>query len=161
MMQENQTEIIENDLRKKNITRRRQLLPWWVKVFLWIFLVFGATAPISMVFGLLGLDFKLALYGMETNDPMSLLGASILILFLYKGVTALSLWLEKDWAITLAEIDALLGIAICLAMVVVPTLFSNSGLQIKYRLELLLLLPFLVKMGRIKKEWMAITTEQE
>lgn len=42
--------------------RRRNLLPLWIKVFTWIFLIFGGLVPVAFLLGLFGVDLNLSLY---------------------------------------------------------------------------------------------------
>lgn len=102
------------------------------------------------------MDFPLSLYGLDTSQVYSLTGLGVVALFLIKGLTAYGLWWEKDWAVTLAIGDALIGIVICVLMMLNNPLvevedgfFNFTGL----RLELLALLPYLIKMLRIRKAW--------
>jgi hypothetical protein len=145
-------EILNNET--SQITeRRRTLLPIWVKIFLWIFMIFGAVAPIGLILGIFGMSFDLSLYGLETTNPLSLVGLIIIALFAIKGAVSFGLWTEKDWAIKLAIIDSILGIAICvLVMIVLPFLYNN-GFKLTLRLELVALIPYLLKMQTIKSDW--------
>ena len=135
--------------------RRRSLLSGWIKFFTWIFLFFGVMVPIGLILGIF-MDFHLSLYGLETSQVYSLTGLGVVALFLIKGLTAYGLWWEKDWAVTLAIGDAVIGIVICVLMMlnnpiveVENGFFNLTGL----RLELLFLLPYLIKMLRIRKAW--------
>ena len=58
-----ENEILDSNLGEKPTIRRRKLLPWWIKIFLWLFLITGAISPIGLIFGVLGNNFQLALYG--------------------------------------------------------------------------------------------------
>ena len=141
--------------------RRRNLLPWWIKTFVWIFLVFGVLAPICLILGLFGFQLQLDLYGLETNDPTSYLAFLLTGIFFFKGVTAFGLWTEKDWAIFLGYADALFGIGICVFVTLIyPFIDGNPGFHVSFRLELLLLFPFLFRLEKIKKDWnrLAVTT---
>ena len=132
--------------------KRRTLLPWWVKIFCWIFMIFGAVAATGIVVGAMGYNFQLSLYGLESSDPFSLIGAVLMLVFVLKGGAAFGLWMEKNWAITLGVIDAVLGIVICgLVMLVAP--FFIAGFSLKLRLELALLIPYLLWLKRIKSAW--------
>lgn len=135
--------------------RRRSLLSGWIKFFTWIFLFFGVMAPIGLILGIF-MDFPLSLYGLDTSQVYSLTGLGVVALFLIKGLTAYGLWWEKDWAVTLAIGDAVIGIVICVLMMlnnpiveVEDGFFNFTGL----RLELLFLIPYLIKMLRIRKVW--------
>lgn len=136
--------------------RRRDLLPMWVKIFCWIFMFFLGMIPIGLVFGLLGLEFSLALYGIETVVPFSLIGMIILFLFAIKGVVAIGLWTEKAWAAQLAELDGILGTIICtFVMFILPVIADRSDVFVSFRLELVALIPYFMKMREIKSEWEA------
>lgn len=115
-------------------------------------MIFGVIAPVGLILGVLGIDFNLALYGLETMEPLSGIGLSVILLFALKGAVSYGLWTEKDWGVNLAIIDAALGIAICvIVMIIVPFLYTGSNINI--RLELIALIPYLIKMNKIKSEW--------
>ncbi len=148
-----QTEILDSELSLAP-ERRRKLLPTWIKIFLWIFMVFGIMAPIGLILGVLGIDFSLALYGLETTKALSLTGLSIILLFAIKGAVSFGLWTEKDWAIKWAIIDAIIGIIVCsIVMVVLPFLPESLGFGFDLRLELIALIPYLIIMKKIKSDW--------
>ncbi len=131
--------------------RRRKLLPWWMKVFIWIFILFGFMVVMSLIFGILGYQFGLALYGLETNEPYSVIGLIVIGLYALKAATALGLWFEKDWAINFGIVDAILGTVICLGIMIVPHVSNYIGPMI--RLEFVFLLPYLGRLLKIKKDW--------
>lgn len=134
------------------LTRRRNLLPTWIKVFLWIFLIAGALATIFLMAGSLMTHVSLSLYGMDANHPYSMTGLLICVLFLFKGIVAYGLWFEQDWAPQAAIIDAIIGIAICLVMMaIIP--FINPTISFTLRLELIPLYFYLKKIQSIKKTW--------
>jgi len=144
---ENHFEQFEN-----NITSRRELLPLWIKIFCWIFMIMGVASIGCLIVGALGNTANLSLYGFETNEPLSLIGLFLVAIILFKAFTAFSLWFEKDYAIKLGKVDTILGIAICVAsMLVIPYLQENSGFTI--RLEIALLIPFYIKLNKIKEQW--------
>lgn len=155
---EKETEGLLNES-EFNITpkRRRTLLPVWIKFFTWMFMFFGIIAPIALIAGLLGNKLDLSLYGLETKYPTSLLGILITSLFLFKGITAFSLWLEKDMATDLAKIDSYIGIVICLFMMLIYPFFdTEEGFTINFRFEILLLYYFLKKINNIEYNWAKI-----
>jgi hypothetical protein len=146
--------ILDEEQQNKSNLRRRDLLPIWIKIFLWIFLVFGAIVPIGLILGLKGMKFNLALYGLETLHPLSLIGLSVSFLFVLKGIVALGLWTEQKWAVNLAIIDAVIGILTCVfVMAVIPFIGHNNGIHINLRLELIPLILYLIKMRKIRTEW--------
>jgi hypothetical protein len=132
---------------------RRALLPLWIKIFIWIFIAFGVLAPIAFILGLAGFTFSLSMYGLETNQPISLIGILVISIFLLKGVTAYGLWTEKDWAITFGQIDAVIGLAICTLVMFGVQLPGGVEVRTNFRVEILLLIPYLVKLQRLRKIW--------
>jgi hypothetical protein len=117
-------------------------------------MIFGAIAPIGLIAGLLGGRFSLSFFGFETTDPLSLVGLGLTFLFALKGFVAYSLWMEKDWAIQIAEVDASLSIAICvLSMIFFPFSETENGYSFKLRIELFLIIPYLLKLRKIKIDW--------
>ncbi len=134
--------------------RRRDLLPRWIRVCVWIFLVLGLLAPIALLLGLFGFHFDLALYGLETNEPLSSLGLLLIFLFGFKGIVAFGLWKERTWAVSLAMLDAILGIVLCAIVMLYPEVFERVvAPSFNFRLELLLLIPYLLKMNAIRRTW--------
>jgi Trk-type K+ transport system membrane component len=154
-MKEN--EIIDNSFEEfASNKRRRELLPWWIKLFCWFFMLFGIMAFVCLILGFTNIKPALAFYGFESNEPFSLNGMLVITVGILKGITAFALWFEKDFAIKLGKIDAIVGIIICgISMLILP--FLNDGFNIQIRLELALLIPFLLKLNKIEKEWESIT----
>lgn len=143
-----------DDIRNQLKKTRRQLLPLWIKVFLWIFLVLGGFVVLGFLAGLFGTSFSLELYGLETTDPLNPIGLFLTVLFLIKVITAFGLWTEKDWAIQVAYFDAIVGICVCVVMMFVyPFLSLDNDFHFNIRLELIALIPYLIKMNQIKDEW--------
>ncbi|HEX6849475.1 MAG TPA: hypothetical protein VF144_20960 [Chitinophagaceae bacterium] len=152
-MESPQQTVLTESLLQLKTKRRKGLLPWWIKVFIWIFLIFGAIAPLALILGILGYKFEISLYGFQTSEPLSLIGISLILMFLFKGFTAYSLLKEKIWAITFGIIDAIIGIALCSFAMLYPFFSSHAGANLTFRLELILLIPYLIKMVRIKSDW--------
>lgn len=134
--------------------RRRQLLPWWIKGFSFLFMFTGVIAVFCLVLGVFGKEVSLSMYGFEAYDSFSVNGLIVISVFILKGVAAWSLWFEKDYAIFLGETDAVLGIALCLvSMFVLP--YLQPDFRGSIRIELILLFPYLIKLIKIKDQWRA------
>ena len=131
--------------------RRRKLIPVWIKIFIWIFIVFACFIPLILVMSLMGYHPISTLYGLETTDTFSIIGVIICLLFLLKGITAFALWSEKGYAVKLGIIDAIIGIMICCTVMLAPAF--NSRLIANYRLELVALIPYLIWLLRVKEQW--------
>lgn len=152
-MEQSQPDLLTESFLQLNTTKRKELLPWWVKTFCWIFLIFGVIALPAIIFGILGYKFQLNIYGLETSEPMSLIGISIGAIFLFKGITAYSLLAQKKWAIIFGVVDSITGIAICTILVLYSFLNPGSHQNFGFRIEILLLIPYLIKMIKIKSLW--------
>jgi hypothetical protein len=135
--------------------QRRKLLPWWIKFFVWVFMAGGVLAVLGVILGLTtNIPFQMALYGLSTHNPASLTGLFLTALFFIKGVVSYGLWVEKNWAIDVAQADAVLGIVICTVVMFMPFIDSDNGFRMNFRLELALLIPYLIKLRNIKPQWM-------
>lgn len=143
----------------KKYHRRRDLLPIWIKVFIWIFMIFGAIALIGLVLGLFGMNIQLAFLGLETNNPLSITGIFIILMFLTKGIIAYGLWTEKTWAINIAKIEAIISGVICvLLMFGIQTVYQTSSFNVRsfnIRFELILLVLYYNKLSKIEYDWEA------
>ena len=149
MQNENSLELEQLLIGKS--ARRRKRIPVWIKIFIWIFIVFACFTPLMVIMSLMGYHPILSLYGLETSDTLSITGVIICSLFLLKGITAFALWNEKSYAIKLGIIDAVIGILICCAMMFAPAF--NGGLISNYRLELVALIPYLIWLLKVKEQW--------
>lgn len=146
--------ILDDELTKPKM-RRRKLLPLWIKIFTWIFLITGLIIPIGLIVGAMGHEFTVSLYGLQTTAVYTPLGFVLIALFALKGVTSFGLWTEKDWAIKLASIDAILGIAVCAGvMLILPFTGAEGKINLSIRLELVALIPYLIFMKNIKSKWL-------
>jgi hypothetical protein len=129
--------------------RRRQLLPLWIKIFLWFFIVMGCMVPLGFILACFNIPFQVSLYGLTSNDPTSVFGILLSAVLAYKAYTAFALWTGKTYAVSLAQIDAIFGIISCAVVMIV-------GPGSILRLELIALIPYLIKMNKIKAEWIQL-----
>nr|WP_294898533.1 hypothetical protein [uncultured Pedobacter sp.] len=131
---------------------RRDLLPWWIKAFCWLFMAMGVIAPLSLAMVATWKETYLSLYGISTNNPLSAIGFLLITLMLFKGFTAYALWFEKDYAFLLGKIDAVLGVVICvLVMLILPII--ADGYAVTFRLEIILLVLFYRALNKKEYAW--------
>lgn len=147
-----ESDVITDEFLESAIKRRKDLLPWWIKIFSWLFLILGGGALAGLIPAILGYTYELAIYGLETNKPLSLEGFFILLLLIFKSVVSWALIQEKKLAITLAIVDAIMGIIFCLLVGIYPV-FNPASRNYSIRLELIFLIPYLIKMIQIKNAW--------
>ncbi|QHS61119.1 hypothetical protein [Chitinophaga agri] len=142
-----------NDLEEMMMPRRKELISWWIKFFSYIFLLLGALVIfLYPLMFLLGQNYTFSVYGLESSDRYSLLMLGIVVLFILKGCAAFGLLWEKDWAADIALIDGFAGIGICI-FVIVYSYFSPHVPFVPYRLELVLLIGYVVRIMRIRRDW--------
>ncbi len=65
--------ILDDNLRPHS-ERRRNLLPKWIKVFIWIFMIFGGMSVLVLFLGLIVDKMYMSFLGLETNYSFSLIG---------------------------------------------------------------------------------------
>lgn len=136
----------------KGIPRRRDLLPRIVKCFCWFFIA-GAILSVMILFASL-------LQGQDLNSDVSIFritfrqGSYIAFGFaILKGIAGWALWTEKKWAVRLAMIDAILSILLWIYSVLVSPVLSTGPIAINIRLEIIALIPYLVKLARMRTGW--------
>jgi hypothetical protein len=128
--------------------KRRELLPWWMKVFCWLFMIFAGVAVFSLTTFLAGELPFISFYGFDGS--VSIL--DFLIIFpvvLLHGLTGYYLWFEKDEAILLSRLCGIVGILACIASMFVTTTNGNFT----FRFEIIFLAVFLKRISIIQDEW--------
>jgi hypothetical protein len=101
---------------------------------------------------MLGDDYRVSLYGLESSDRSSFITLAIVVLFLLKGAASFGLLFEKDWAIEVGLVDAAVGILVCL-FVGLYIMFGTGSYIASFRLELVLLIIYLIKLLKIQAIW--------
>lgn len=148
-MPETQPSIFEEEFATH---RRKDLLPWWIKIANWFFMLMGFCAVIIFFVSLAGRNAAITLYGLSSNgDPFSAAGLLLTGIALFNGITAYGLWSEKDWAVNVGMASAFIGIIVCSYTTITGFSYSNGMFQ--FRLELILLFFFLRKLLKIRQEW--------
>ncbi|WP_337965117.1 hypothetical protein [uncultured Flavobacterium sp.] len=132
---------------------RRQLLPWWIKTFCWIFMIMGVVGFATIPFSFFTSNVNLSIYGFSSNTALSGIGIFIIAIITFKAYVGYSLWFEKENAISLAKIDAILGVVICIASMFILPFINDVNGHFSLRLELALLIPYYLKINKIEYEW--------
>ncbi|QDP02424.1 hypothetical protein [Thalassotalea sp. PS06] len=132
---------------------RKNLIPKWIKVFGWLFIVMGVLVPLVGIFALVTQRVgSFSLYGLEAVGAIySSLALVVLALYVAHSICAYGLLFGKSWGINACIPLAYLSIAICIF-----TMFTGSETLI--RLELAALIPYVMKLQKLKIQWQG--TEQ-
>jgi len=117
-------------------------------------MIFGAISIPIFILGLSGFNFELELYGYTAHRALSTIGVFLFLLYLFKGVVSYSLWFEKVWAVNLGIIDAIIGILTCIIGMANIPLFHGNLDSNRFRFEIIFLIPYLIKLTRIRRLWM-------
>lgn len=132
--------------------KKRSLLPWWIKGFIWLFMLIASLIPIGIIAEWMGFSFQVSLYGLQSHTLFSPVGLLVSALFLFKGAVSFGLWTEKKWAIAAGIFDAIIGLMICVALILgLPVMQTGTGFQV--RLEILFLIPYLLRLVKIRPAW--------
>lgn len=135
-----------------NSTRRRALLPWWIKFFCWIFMITGILCLIVLILLLIGFKPELEIYGFDADNNKPFNSILILFTFLFHAFTAFCLWFNKSKAIFIGQIDAIWGILLCLFSIILGIVKGDYI----FRIELVFLVLFYIKLSQIKSKWNSI-----
>lgn len=143
-----------NDFFPMNYLPRRKLLPWWIKIFCWIFMLIGGENCLSWIVRL-SLDHPLYvnLFSNRLDTTVLLLspcGILLGILVLFKAYVGYALWFGKNNALKMAEIDVLLSI---LASVVMMWMSISENEISYFWFEILFLIPYYLKISSLEKVW--------
>ena len=119
-----------------------------------LFLFTGLLIPLIFILSSLDLKPNIALYGFQTSNPLSNTGLMILLLFTLKGIVAYGIFKERIWAFKLGKIDAIIGIILCILQFgIIELLDNSSSIRFEFRLELLILIPYVIYLSKNEKSW--------
>lgn len=132
---------------------RRKLIPRWIKVFGWIFMVMGAVIPVlTIVAAVIGQPASYEMFGLQYRGspfhPMALLISAIILSL---AVSAYGLLFGKSWGLNACLVTGYGGVAICLGTMV----YAISQGSFNLRLEPLVHIPYLMKLHKIKPLWLS------
>ena len=129
---------------------RRDLLPIWSKLLIWIIILVSAPSLLFEGIILMTLSDPLAHLFVSTSLTEILSTMGIVAL----GMAAYHIWTEKLWAI-----DLFLLVVLCQISIIAIDMFnqsSASGLHI--RVELCFLIPLSVQLLMLRKRWLLMNT---
>ena len=139
----------------QNITSyRKGLIPLWIKIFGWLFIILGFTVTGTGIFSAItGTPGAYSIYGLGVYGKIySPLAMFILSLFIVHAISAYGLLFAKDWGLLACLILGYISAAICIFTMLTPT-----DTEINIRLELIVLILYLVKLHKIRKNWSAVS----
>lgn len=135
---------------------RRKLLPWWIIVFSWIFLIICPIDIVSRILQYTSVDLSMFDIVPKTElafkDVLSVANSICTLVAIY------GLFREKDWAINIAILNALVSLGDILYTTNDATAGAVSETEIVvawsiYAFGLIMLGIYLFKLFRIRKDW--------
>ena len=130
---------------------RKKLVPLWIKIFGWIFMVMGAVIPLlAIVAAVSGQPASYEIFGLRHHGspfhPMALVICAILLSL---AVSAYGLLFGRSWGVNACIATGYGGIAICLGTMA----YAISQGSFAFRLELVAQVPYLIRLHKIKPLW--------
>lgn len=136
------------------VAYRKQLIPLWIKIFGWLFILFGIGVPITAVYSAtMAVPMHYTLFGLSAygsiSSPMAIF---LMLLFIALAVSAYGLLFGRAWGLMLCLALGYISLAICIATTIIA-LATQPGINI--RLEIVVLIPYLIRLHKIKHKWQA------
>jgi hypothetical protein len=131
---------------------RKALIPLWIKIFGWLFIVMGALVPFLYIGSLIfGFSASYAMFGLEyEGNAKALMPLVISTVILINGLCAYGLIFGKDWGLSACIVFGYIGLALTLGSMLFEVIFNGSMM---IRLEPIIQIPYLVKLNRLKAQW--------
>lgn len=131
---------------------RKSLLPTWLKVFCWIFFV---VLIFSLFFGVVlftGGDLSLMIYGLAySGSAINAYAIMLWLFFMLMGLSGYALIWGQKWGIYIGIIQGLIGIFVPIVVLILALLNQSFTIPI----ELILFIPWTIKLFKIKNKWLA------
>lgn len=131
---------------------RKALIPLWIKIFGWLFIVMGAFVPFLYVGSLIfGFSSSYTMFGLEyEGNAKALMPLIISTVILINGLCAYGLIFGKDWGLSACIVFGYIGLALTLGTMLFEVIFNDSMMV---RLDPILQIPYLFKLHKLKAHW--------
>lgn len=132
---------------------RKKLVPLWIKIFGWLFMAMGVAVPLlAIAIAALGQPATYEMFGLRHHGspfhPMALLISAIILSL---AISAYGLLFGKSWGLNACLVTGYGGVAICLGTMA----YSVAQGSLTIRLELLVQVPYLMKLHKIRPLWLS------
>jgi len=134
------------------MNERRKLLPKWIRLFCWIFIIF-LGAPIILVVGLFVGDMHYSLFGVSYYGPaLCPLPIVMMLVLMIHGVAAYGLLWGRRWAVDIGILCGVIGAMFSLAGMVTAHTRGQMHFEFSIIAQVLLVLILL----DVRRKWMEI-----
>ncbi len=144
----------EQELGNDKPQTRRSLIPLWIKIFGWLFIVMGTLVPFIYIGSLIfGYTSSYTIFGLEyEGNATAFMPLIISIVMFINGLCAFGLLFGKDWGLSACIVFGYVGVALCLGTMLFEVFFHSNG-NLVIRLELIFQIPYLIKLHKLKAHW--------
>jgi uncharacterized membrane protein YagU involved in acid resistance len=129
-------------------------IPKWLKYFAVLFTITGVGVPIVILLNIIGFETVISIYGLNSNSIFHWSGILIVLVFSIKFLVSYGVLKRRKWSFRLAITDAFIGILICIFNFGIFDILTNkSNVNFELRLEIFLLVPYLIYLLKTKSKW--------
>ncbi|WP_282637863.1 hypothetical protein [Sphingobacterium thalpophilum] len=119
-------------------------LPLFIKIFSFYFLLSGPVVLVLSVCQLFGIEGTIRIYGLESQSPITVVGALVLIIYILKFFVAYGFYKGIGFTRHLAIFEATFGVLIGLFVVFGPMYLDQPVVPHNLSLDLFFLIPYLL-----------------
>ena len=131
-------------------------LPFFIRAFCYYFMLSGVVVLIIAISQLFGVKATISIYGLESKSLLTITGVVTIIVYAFKFLVAWGFYKGMEWAKTLAHIDAVIGILICIFMIFGLIYFDQPIFPRKISFDLFFLIPYLIILKQNSRKGNAI-----
>ncbi len=131
---------------------RRKLVPLWIKIFGWLFILMGVAVPLMpFVTSIFDRPVNYEIFGLSHNgSPFHSMAITISLIILSLSASAYGLLFGKSWGVKACLITGYAGVVICLTSMAYSLIFLSS---LSIRLELIIQFLYILKLRKIEPLW--------
>lgn len=143
-----QADVLQPTFSADTISRRKALIPNWMKVIGWLFIVLGTVTPLFHVYVMLtgGIGTYMMFGWSYQGPPLAWMAMFISALIVINACCAYGLLFAKDWGLTACIVFGYVGLILA-----IMSMFFAEG--VKIALEPLVQIPYLIRLHQIKAQW--------
>ncbi len=139
------------------MNERYKILPLWIKIFSWIFLI-SILSPAAFIAGYFVGDIKFDLFGLAYKgsafQPISI---CLIFLLTFHGVVALGLILGKRWGVDAGIVCGIIGGLCSIAGMIIKHVQGVMHFEFSLPLQVF----FIISLSGIRQKWISSEKKSE
>src|SRR5690606_12159872 len=126
--------------------------PLWLKFISLTYFLYSLFVSYTLLFWKIHPNLQISGYGFFTNNPLSLVGITLILVFLLNGFSAFQILFEKKNAIQITKLTSIIGISICLlSLLKNPFLISSHSFSFPFEIFVLVIVYSTVRKIELRK----------